>query len=202
CRVRRHRELNASNRHVAPSGGRRHAPPRGTGLDAARSVRRRRAYDGRAGWGARSCGRRRRLPARRAFRVRHLRPDASWRGCDRGSVRARGRDHGRVGPGHGDRIFGFSQGGGVRHALAAGALVGASFSLQITAAGATPPTPCPTPAAASGSRVTGPAAPVDAYQAALDLLKSRLGGDLARALDAQNKLDPESATLDLLIALI
>ncbi len=76
----------------------------------------------------------------------------------------------------------------MRHALAAAALVGASFSLQITAAGATPPTPCPTPAAASGSRVTCPAAPVDANQAALDLLKSRLGGDLARALDAQQKL--------------
>ena len=53
----------------------------------------------------------------------------------------------------------------MRHALAAAALVGASFSLQITAAGATPPTPCPTPAAASGSRVTCPAAPVDANQA-------------------------------------
>ena len=58
--------------------------------------------------------------------------------------------------------------------------LGALLSLQAVSAGATTPTPCPTPSAASDSRVTCPAAPVDPNQAAYDLLKTRLGGDIAR----------------------
>src|SRR2546421_13100122 len=62
------------------------------------------------------------------------------------------------------------------------------ISLQVSSAGATTPTPCPSPAAASDSRVTCPAAVVDPNQAAYDLLKTRLGGDIARALDAAQQL--------------
>ena len=62
------------------------------------------------------------------------------------------------------------------------------ISLQVSSAGATTPTPCPSPAAASDSRVTCPAPPVDLNQAAYELLKTRLGGDIARALDAAQQL--------------
>jgi len=81
----------------------------------------------------------------------------------------------------------------LRRPLAAAAVLGALLSLQAVSAGATTPTPCPTPSAASDSRVTCPAAPVDPNQAAYDLLKTRLGGDIARALDATQQL---TATLN------
>lgn len=57
------------------------------------------------------------------------------------------------------------------------------MSFQVSSAIATSPSPCPSPS--SPARTNCP----DAY----DLLKTRLGGDIARALDAEQRL---SATLD------
>ena len=73
-----------------------------------------------------------------------------------------------------------------------GALVAvlAVAAVQTSSAGATGPTPCPTPPA-SGARATCP--PTDPNQAAYALLESRLGGDVAKALAAQQRL---SAMLD------
>jgi len=85
----------------------------------------------------------------------------------------------------------------VRRTLAAAVVVGAMLSLQVSTAGATTPTPCPSPAAASDSRITCPAAPVDPNQAAYDLLKTRLGGDIVNALDASQRL---TATLNQFVA--
>jgi len=85
----------------------------------------------------------------------------------------------------------------VRRTLAAAVVVGAMLSLQVSTAGATTPTLCPSPAAASDSRITCPAAPVDPNQAAYDLLKTRLGGDIVNALDASQRL---TATLNQFVA--
>ena len=63
--------------------------------------------------------------------------------------------------------------------------------MGVSVAGATSPRPCPSPTASSGERTACPAA--DPTQAAYDLLKARLGGDIAQALDAEQKLN---ATLD------
>ena len=82
----------------------------------------------------------------------------------------------------------------MRRALVATAMVAALLSLGVSTAGATSPPPCPSPDAASDARTACPAAaPVDPNQAAYDQLKSRLGGDIANALDAEQKLN---ATLD------
>lgn len=81
----------------------------------------------------------------------------------------------------------------MRRALLAAAVAGAVISLGVSTAGATSPSPCPSPDAASDARTACPAAPLDPNQAAYDLLKTRLGGDIARALDAEQKLN---ATLD------
>jgi murein DD-endopeptidase MepM/ murein hydrolase activator NlpD len=59
--------------------------------------------------------------------------------------------------------------------------------MQVSSAGATDPSPCPTSTTSSGSRVNC-RAPTDPNQAAYDQLKTRLGGDLARALAAQQRL--------------
>ncbi|HKW69180.1 MAG TPA: peptidoglycan DD-metalloendopeptidase family protein [Candidatus Dormibacteraeota bacterium] len=76
----------------------------------------------------------------------------------------------------------------MRRGLAAAALITAFLALQVSNARATTPTPCPSPGAASDSRTTCTAPPVDPNQAAYDLLKTRLGGDIARALEAEQKL--------------
>jgi murein DD-endopeptidase MepM/ murein hydrolase activator NlpD len=81
----------------------------------------------------------------------------------------------------------------VRRAVGAAAVIAALLALQAPAAGATSPSPCPSPSAASGSRTGCPAAPVDPNQAAYEALKTRLGGDIANALGAQQRL---SAVLD------
>ena len=88
--------------------------------------------------------------------------------------------------------------------LAVAALLAAFLSVGAGTAGATTPTPCPTPSASSNSRVTCGAPAVDPIQAAYELLKTRLGGDIAQALDAEQKLtatlDQFTATVDLLTA--
>lgn len=81
----------------------------------------------------------------------------------------------------------------MRRALAAVAVVGGLLTLQASSAVATTPPACPSPTVASDGRVTCPAAPVDPNQAAYDQLKKRLGGDVARALTAQQRL---ALTLD------
>jgi murein DD-endopeptidase MepM/ murein hydrolase activator NlpD len=81
----------------------------------------------------------------------------------------------------------------LRRALGAAVLLGALLSLQMATAGATSPPPCPSPSAASNTRTGCPASPADPNQAAYELLKQRLGGDIAKALDAEQRL---SATLD------
>ena len=81
----------------------------------------------------------------------------------------------------------------MKRAVGAAVLAGAILSLQAGTAAATDPTPCPSPSASSTTRTTCPAAPVDPNQATYDLLKARLGGDMAKALDAEQKL---AATLD------
>ena len=75
----------------------------------------------------------------------------------------------------------------MKRLLVAAGVVAAVVSMQVSSAGATDPSPCPTSNASSGSRVTCPA-PTDPNQAAYDSLKARLGGDLARALSAQQRL--------------
>src|SRR5256886_17449392 len=121
------------------------------------------------------------------MRIRGLSPGAAWRRRDRGAVRAGGGHHRWPGPGHRHRALRFPQGPRVRRALLATALLGSLLSLGISSAGATSPSPCASPSAASASRTSCPAA-VDPNQAAYDLLKTRLGGDVARALDAERKL--------------
>jgi murein DD-endopeptidase MepM/ murein hydrolase activator NlpD len=82
----------------------------------------------------------------------------------------------------------------VKRTLAALATAGALLALQAPSAGATTPSPCPSPSAASTTRTGCPGTtPPDPNQAAYDQLKTRLGGDVARALDAEQRL---SATLD------
>lgn len=80
----------------------------------------------------------------------------------------------------------------MRRTLAALAIFGAIAALNAADVAATTPSPpgCPSPSAASASRVACPANP---NLALYELLKSRLGSDIARALDAQTQL---SATLD------
>lgn len=68
------------------------------------------------------------------------------------------------------------------------AIAGALLALEVTPAGATDPSPCPTPTAASGARVTCPAAPTDPNQAAYEMLRTRLGGDLSTALSNQERI--------------
>ena len=81
----------------------------------------------------------------------------------------------------------------MRRALVASAMLGALFSWSASTALATSPSPspspCPTPSAASNARSDCPAAPVDPNQAAYNMLETRLGGDIARALDADQKLN-------------
>jgi len=85
----------------------------------------------------------------------------------------------------------------VKRSLGALAIAGALAALQVAAVHATNPSPaaCPTPSAATGARTTCPAP--DPNQAAYDQLRSRLGGDVAKALDAEqrlsNQLDQYSA---------
>lgn len=80
----------------------------------------------------------------------------------------------------------------MRRARAALAIICALGALQISNVAATTPspTPCPPPGSASNSRVTCQS---DPNVAAYEQLKSRLGADIARALDAQTRL---STTLD------
>jgi murein DD-endopeptidase MepM/ murein hydrolase activator NlpD len=82
----------------------------------------------------------------------------------------------------------------VKRTLAALAAASALVALQAPSAGATNPSPCPSPSAASTTRTDCPGtAPTNPNQAAYDQLKARLNGDVARALDAEQRL---SATLD------
>jgi murein DD-endopeptidase MepM/ murein hydrolase activator NlpD len=82
----------------------------------------------------------------------------------------------------------------VKRTLVALAAAGALVALQAPSAGATTPSPCPTPSAASTTRTDCPGtAATNPNQAAYDQLKARLNGDIARALDAEQRL---SATLD------
>jgi murein DD-endopeptidase MepM/ murein hydrolase activator NlpD len=76
----------------------------------------------------------------------------------------------------------------VKRALGAVAVAAIVMAIQVSSVGATDPSPCPSPSAASSARVDCPAAPTDPNQAAYDLLRSRLGGDLAGALTTQQRL--------------
>src|SRR5207244_6819160 len=87
----------------------------------------------------------------------------------------------------GDRDAGLPQSAGVKRLAVAAGLVGALLAIHVPGAGATDPSPCSTPGTSSGSRVSCPA-PTDPNQAAYDQLKTRLGGDVARALTAQQRL--------------
>ncbi len=73
----------------------------------------------------------------------------------------------------------------------ASAVVLASFvvGIQVSAVSATDASPCPSPSAASAARTGCPAAATDPNQAAYDLLRSRLGGDLATWLTTQERLN-------------
>ena len=64
-------------------------------------------------------------------------------------------------------------------------------AIQVSTVGATnpSPSPCPSSSAASAARVICPAAATNPYQAAYDLLRSRLGGDLASGLTTQQRLN-------------
>ncbi len=68
------------------------------------------------------------------------------------------------------------------------ALAGTLMVLQFSTVAATSPSPCPSPSAASPSRVTCPAAVPTATQTAYDQLRARLGGDLASALTSEERL--------------
>jgi murein DD-endopeptidase MepM/ murein hydrolase activator NlpD len=78
--------------------------------------------------------------------------------------------------------------------LVALTMAAALVCLQLANASATSPSPspspspCPSPSAASGSRTTCPSPTPDPTQAAYDALAARLGGDMAKALTAQQSL--------------
>jgi murein DD-endopeptidase MepM/ murein hydrolase activator NlpD len=78
-----------------------------------------------------------------------------------------------------------------RTRVSAAVLAGLLLGIQVSAVGATgpSPSPCPSGSAASGARVTCPAAAPDPNQAALDQLRTRLGGDIATGLATQQRLD-------------
>jgi murein DD-endopeptidase MepM/ murein hydrolase activator NlpD len=76
----------------------------------------------------------------------------------------------------------------VKRTLGAVALAAAVMAIQVSAAGATDSTPCPTLSAASDARTNCAAAAVDPNQAAYDQLRARLGGDLAGVLTTQEQL--------------
>jgi murein DD-endopeptidase MepM/ murein hydrolase activator NlpD len=81
----------------------------------------------------------------------------------------------------------------MRRGLGTLALVGALTALMGIPAGATSPTPCPSPSTASTARVTCPSTPQasptrDPIQAIYDQLRARLGGDLAQGLATQERL--------------
>jgi murein DD-endopeptidase MepM/ murein hydrolase activator NlpD len=77
----------------------------------------------------------------------------------------------------------------VKRVVSAFALALAVMAVQLPAAGATDAPLCPSPSAASETRLTCPAAAAtDPNQAAYDLLRTRLGGDLSGALTTQQKL--------------
>ena len=81
----------------------------------------------------------------------------------------------------------------MRRALAALAIAGGLIALQLPGAVAVSPSPClSTSSSASSARTTCP--PADPNQALYDQLKTRLGGDIARALTSAQQL---SAALDL-----
>jgi len=74
-------------------------------------------------------------------------------------------------------------------AVSALAIAGALLALQVSAVGATDPSPCPSTTSASGARVTCPTAPAtDPNQAAYAQLRARLGGDLSTLLTNQERL--------------
>lgn len=81
----------------------------------------------------------------------------------------------------------------MKRPLGALAVAGAVAALQVSVVQATNPSPapCPSPAAATAARTACPAA--DPNQAAYDELRSRLDSDVAKALDAEQRL---SAQLD------
>ena len=83
----------------------------------------------------------------------------------------------------------------MRRILAAAVTVTGLLALQASSVFATDPTPspCASPSAASDGRVTCPAPPANPNQAAYALLESRLGGDIARALQTEQRV---AATLD------
>ena len=76
----------------------------------------------------------------------------------------------------------------MKRALAALAAVAGMLALQASSALATDPSPCPSPTAASAGRTACPTTPSDPNQAAYNQLRQRLGGDVANALTAQQRL--------------
>jgi len=76
----------------------------------------------------------------------------------------------------------------VKRLLVALVVTGGVLSFQASGAAATEPSPCPSPSVASSGRLTCGTPPVDPNQAAYDSLRTRLGGDIARALTAQQRL--------------
>jgi murein DD-endopeptidase MepM/ murein hydrolase activator NlpD len=76
----------------------------------------------------------------------------------------------------------------VKRAVGAITLAVVAMAIQVSAAGATSPSPCPSPSAASPARISCPAAATNPNQAAYDLLRTRLGGDLASGLTTQQNL--------------
>lgn len=80
----------------------------------------------------------------------------------------------------------------IRRIVAGAVLACGLMSVLAGGAGATVPSVCPTPSVATTSRLTCPQL-TDPNQAAYDQLRQRLGGDVARALAAQQRL---TATLN------
>jgi murein DD-endopeptidase MepM/ murein hydrolase activator NlpD len=76
----------------------------------------------------------------------------------------------------------------MKRTLGAIALAAAVLALQVPAAGATDSPPCPTPSAASDTRLSCSTAATDPNQALYDQLRTRLGGDLASVLTTQEQL--------------
>lgn len=83
----------------------------------------------------------------------------------------------------------------MRRALATAVVVGALVALQAPTgfADTASPSPCPSAGAASDSRTSCPAAPVDPNAALYAQLETRLGGDIATALATEHRV---SMTLD------
>src|SRR5207248_4848282 len=195
------RELDAGHRRRAARRGRDDEPDRGATLDGSRSVRDRRPDDRCAGGRGCGTGGRRGVGGSGAVRKRDLHPGTARRRLHSPAQRGRGRDRRRHGTGCPDLAAQLQAGSRVTRPVLRSLAIASAFAAVLTGlaapAGAVNiPSPCPSPAASGSRCVAQNASPYDE-------LKTRLGGDLARALSTQQKLSAalaEAAATEVMLA--